>query len=134
LLARVERDADKRLMVETTDRLRTLLIKRGELHVSLQSHDIDALLQAIDVMVDGVRNAHARAEDRPGFSETLEAHVFDLEGLRRKLIASSGTRFPWSPAVTEASLLRSVLTDITGYQRSDLTPGLRELRDILSIR
>ena len=39
-----------------------------------------------------------------------------------------------SPAVTEASLLRSVLADITGYQRGDLTLGLRELRDILSVR
>jgi hypothetical protein len=121
-------------MVETTDRLRTLLIKRGELHVSLGSRDIDPLLQAIDVMVDGVRRAHAREEDHPGLSETLEAHVADLEGLRRKLIASSGTRFPWSPGVTEASLLRGVLADITGYQRGDLTPGLRELRDILSNR
>jgi hypothetical protein len=35
-----------------------------------------------------------------------------------------------SPAVSEASLLRSVLADITGYQRGDLTLGLRELRDI----
>jgi hypothetical protein len=119
-------------VVETTDRLRTLLIQRGGLRVSLQSDDIDALLQAIDVMVDGVRKAYAREQDRPGFAETLEAHVFDLEGLRRKLLASSGTRFPWSPGVTDASLLRSVLADITGYQRGDLTPTLRELRDILS--
>jgi len=119
-------------MVETTDRLRTLVVKRGQLHVSLPSDDIDALLRAIDVMVDGVRKAHAREQDRPGFSETLQAHVVDLEGLRRKLLASSGTRFPWSPAVTEASLLRSVLADITGYQRGDLTPALRELRRVLS--
>ena len=48
-------------MVETTDRLRALVVKRGELHVSLHSHDIDALLQAIDVMVDGHRS-HPQAK------------------------------------------------------------------------
>jgi hypothetical protein len=29
-------------------------------------------------------------------------------------------------------LLRQVLADISGYQRRDLTPGLRELRDALA--
>jgi hypothetical protein len=31
-----------------------------------------------------------------------------------------------------ARLLREVLADITGYQRGDLTPGLRDLRRLLS--
>jgi hypothetical protein len=122
-------------MVDAGDRFRTLLVARGELHVSLRAGDIDALVDAIDLMVDGVRKAYAREEDRPGFAETLEAHVGDLEGLRRKLVASFRQRGSiWSPAVSEASLLRSVLSDITGYQRGDLTPGLRELREILSVR
>jgi hypothetical protein len=126
----------RQAVVETTDRLRRMLVvKRGELHVSLSPNDVELLVQAIDVMVEGVRRAYAREEERPGFAETLEAHVVDLDGLRRKLIASSGTHLrPWSPGPAEAGLLRGVLSDITGYQRGDLTAGLRELRVILSVR
>src|SRR5438105_10836388 len=112
-----------------------LVMRRGELHVSLSPRDVELLLQAIGVMVEGVRKAYVREEDRPGFTETLESHVVDLEGLSRKLLACPGTHLrPWSPRVTEAGLLRSVLADITGYQRGDLTPGLRELRQLLSSR
>ena len=92
-------------------------------------------MRAIDVMVEGVRKAYVGEEDRPGFADTLEAHVADLEGLRRKLLVESGSLLrPWNPQVSERSLLRSVLSDITGYQRGDLTAGLRELREILSLR
>ena len=127
-------DTDTPPVLETDDRLRTLFVKRGELHVSLSSRDIEVLVNAIDLMADGVRKAYASEEARPGFAETLEAHVGDLEGLRRKLVSHSGRQLPaWNPGVSERGLLRGVLADITGYQRGDLTPGLRELRDILSM-
>ena len=112
-----------------------LVVKRGELRTSLSPHDRQLLARAIDVMIEGVRKAYVGEEDRPGFAKALQAHVLDLEGLREKLIATTGSIFrPWTPASSEASLLRSVLSDITGYQRGDLTPGLRELREMLNVR
>ena len=51
---------------------------------------------------------------------------------RDRLLASGSPLDPFKLGVAERGLLRGVLSDITGYQRGDLTPALRELRQVVS--
>jgi hypothetical protein len=118
--------------MEATLRPRSLFVVQGELHASLSPEEVMLLGQGIDTMVAGVRTAYIN-EDRPGFADTLERHVIELEALRERLVSPDRSPLePFKPDKREAGLLRGVLSDITGYQRGDLSSGLRELRQILS--
>ena len=111
-------------------RLRPLLVEIGSDTVSLLSNDLSVLVLAIDAMIDGLRKADV--DQRPGLAEAREARIGDLETLRGRLMSPPGSALdPLTLDAAQTSLLRSVLADITGYQRRDLTPGLRELRQIL---
>ena len=75
------------------------------------------MLLGIDALVDG---PHA-------------SHLGELGTLRDELVAASSSLFapPLRIEGDEARLLRNVLLDLTGYQRVELTPGLRELQQLL---
>jgi hypothetical protein len=131
LLQLTDANADKQTM-EATVRPRSLFVVQGELHCSVSPEEVMLLGQGIDAMIDGVRTAYIN-EDRPGFADTLERHVNELQALRDRLMSPDRSPLePFKPDKRDAGLLRGVLSDITGYQRGDLSPGLRDLRQILS--
>jgi hypothetical protein len=119
--------------MEARVRPRSLFVVQGERHASLSPDDVTILVLAIDVMVERVRVAYMN-ENRPGFADTLERHAGELEALRGRLLSPGSPLEPFKPGARDGGLLGGVLSDITGYQRGDLTPALRELRQLLSER
>jgi hypothetical protein len=85
--------------------------------IALSAGDVNLVLQGIDALVDG---PHA-------------SHLGELSTLRQELVTASSSLFapPLRIEADEARLLRNVLLDLTGYQRVELTSGLRELQQLL---
>ena len=98
-------------------RARPLSLRLSVGSVALSAADVNLLLAGIDGLVDG---PHA-------------SHLAELETLRAELLSSSGTLLGPQLRIgdDEARLLRNVLSDLTGYQRVDLTAGLSELHQLL---
>jgi hypothetical protein len=112
---------------------RSLPLEVDGMYTLLPASDAAGLIESIDTMIDGVQRASA-AETRAGFTEALQAQVRELEALQAKLAGFSGSALqPLELEQSEARLLRRVIADLTGYQRGELTSGLRELREILSV-
>lgn len=107
-------------------------MRRGTLELVLPAADANLLLDAIDQLVDGMQNARWDP-DLPGVVEALNAHVERLHDLQVVLLTSSSslTDPPLKLDRRLSRLLRDVLADMRGYQRTDLTAGLIELRRML---
>lgn len=114
-------------------RERPLLLRRGTLELVLPAADTNLLLDAIDRLVEGMHKARWNG-NLPGIAEALNAHVERLHDLRDVLLTSSSslTDPPLKLDRRLARLLRDVLADMRGYQRTDLTAGLLELRRIVA--
>jgi hypothetical protein len=98
----------------------------------LPSADVSLLIEAIDRMMEGMRSSHS-GTGKPVRTEALQAHLAELNELRAALLRPSGPLAdPLKLDQAQERLLRAVLADITGYQRADLTPSLKELRQLLS--
>lgn len=103
--------------VTSVHRERPLSLRLAEGSVALSAGDVNLVLQGIDALVDG---PHA-------------SHLGELGKLRDELATASSSLFapPLRIGADEARLLRNVLLDLTGYQRVELTSGLRELQQLL---
>jgi hypothetical protein len=120
-------------MASAVGQKRSLPIEFGGEYTLLPAHDAARLLESIGAMIEGMQRASA-AESRASFTEALRAYVREVEALQAKLAGFSGSALqPLKMEEPEARLLRRVLADLTGYQRGELTPALRELREILSL-
>ena len=117
-------------------RQRPLPLQVGDVYLILVPDDVNAILAGIGKLADGMRNANAGQDMRPGAEKALGTYLDELAALQQALTApaSSLADPPFEVTRDRARLLRLVLADITGYQRGDLTPGLRELRRLLSTR
>ena len=107
-------------------------MRRGSYELVLPAGDTNLLLDAIDRLVEGMQKSRWD-EHLPGVTEALNAHVQRLHDLQDLLVSSSSS-LGGSPLRLErriARLLRDVIADMRGYQRTDLTAGLLELRRML---
>jgi hypothetical protein len=109
-------------------------VQVGDVHLVLSSADVTALASGFDRLVEGMVRSHSEVAARPGMADALQAHLSDLQELRQAFVRSSGSLAdpPLELDRGKARLVRSVLADITGYQRGDLTPGLRQLRELIA--
>jgi hypothetical protein len=114
-------------------RERPLLLRRGTLELVLPADDTNLLLDAVDRLVDGMQKSRWD-EDLPGIAVALNAHVDRLHDLQDVLLGSSSslTDPPLKLDRRLSRLLRDVLADMRGYQRTDLTAGLLELRRMVT--
>jgi hypothetical protein len=114
--------------------VRPLALDVGDEEVILVASDVDALLDAITRIAEGMRESFLQHRHQAGVLEVLRARAAELEALWDALAAPTRSLVDPPLEVTRdrARLLREVLADITGYQRGELTPGLRELRRLLS--
>lgn len=103
--------------VASVHRERPLSLRLDGGSIALSAGDVNLVLQGIDALVDG---PHA-------------SHLGELGTLREELVNASSSLLapPLRIAADEARLLRNVLLDLTGYQRVELTSGLRELQQLL---
>ena|SRR5438067_7747909 len=114
-------------------RARPLAVQIGDVHLFLSSADVHMLADAINRLIDGMLKSHTGIAAPPESAGSLHAYVAELQELRQACVRTSGS---WAdPPLKldrgERRLLRMVLADITGYQRGDLTPGLRQLRQLI---
>ena len=123
-------------MDSVSRRQRPLPLQVGDVYLILVPDDVNAILAGIGKLADGMRNANAGQDVRPGAEKALGTYLDELAALQQALTApaSSLADPPFEVTRDRARLLRLVLADITGYQRGDLTPALRELRHLLSTR
>jgi len=108
-----------------------LVLRIGRREVILLAGDVRLLLDAADVLADAIANEADRAHGRWDAS----AHaVAELDALKGALTRAPGGVL--APAVevdaAAARLLQRVTADMAGYQRSELTPGLHDLRHALA--
>jgi hypothetical protein len=112
-------------------RTRPLPVLVGGTEVILLAEDVNALLQSVDNLVASTYKSLERA----GASlEIGQRSIDELEELGEQL-ATSGGRLGDPPLEIDGDgsrVMRKVLADIDGYQRRELTPGLRELRTLLA--
>jgi hypothetical protein len=103
--------------VASLHREHPLSLRLADGSVALSADDVNLVLQGIDALVDG---PHA-------------SHLGELGRLREELVTASSSLLapPLRIDADEARLLRNVLLDLTGYQRVELTSGLRELQQLL---
>jgi hypothetical protein len=115
------------------DRTRPLSLRVGGRDVFLPAADANELVAAIGESIASTRAGLERLPDTHDPKVSLSV-IADLEQLR-DAVATSAVGFADPPLEVrreDVYLLRQVLADISGYQRRDLTPGLRELRDALA--
>jgi hypothetical protein len=117
----------------TSNETRPLALQAGDAEIVLVASDVNVLLGAIERLGGGMRESFLHHR-QPGVLEALHARASELESLERALAtqARSLADPPLEVTRDRARLLREVLADITGYQRGDLTPGLRDLRRLIS--
>ena len=112
---------------------RPLALQVGDGELILVASDVNVLLDAIERLAEGMRES-CLYHQQPGVLEALLTRSAELESLQDALAtpARSLADPPLEITRVRARLLREVLADITGYQRGELTPGLRDLRRVLS--
>ena len=112
---------------------RPLALQVGDGELLLVASDVNVLLDAIERLAEGMRESCLHHQ-QPGVLEALLTRSAELESLQDALAtpARSLADPPLEITRVRARLLREVLAEITGYQRGELTPGLRDLRRVLS--
>ena len=114
-------------------RTRPLPVLVGGVEVILLAEDVNALLESVDNLVASTHKSLERA-GATHLHEIAQRSIDELEELGDQL-ATSGGRLGDPPLEIDndrTRVLRKVLADIDGYQRRELTPGLRELRGLVS--
>jgi hypothetical protein len=109
-------------------RRQSLALRAGEREVVLLPDDVNTLIDGIDRLVDAV-NARIDRSHRPHEPHVSRDVLERVEALRGVLGASTSKLTDPAVEITreDARLLRQVMADISGYQRSDLTRGLIDL-------
>ena len=120
-------------METTSTDTRPLALQVADGELMLVASDVNVLLDAIERLAEGMRESFLQ-HHQPGVAEALETRSAELASLQEALAtpARSLADPPLEITRVRARLLREVLADITGYQRGELTPGLRDLRRVLS--
>lgn len=112
-------------------RSRPLPVLVGGVEVILLAEDVNALLESVDNLV---ASTHKSLERAGASLEIGQRSIDELEDLGNRL-STSGGRLGDPPLELDGDrsrVMRKVLADIDGYQRRELTPGLRELRALLA--
>lgn len=112
-----------------TARTRPLPLLVGEDEVILLADDVNQLVESADKLVAATYESLKRAGGEHSHDASQKA-IDELEAIREAL-TSGGLRFDDPPVEVDrdrARVLRQLLADIDGYQRRELTPGLRDLR------
>jgi hypothetical protein len=89
--------------------------------------DVDTLIAGIDRLVDTVT---AKLEQAAPANPDVSRRALEGVGALRRLLEASTSRLTDPPVeITRetARILRQVMGDLSGYQKADLTRGLREL-------
>jgi hypothetical protein len=110
-------------------RTTALVVAAGDHEVVLLPDDVNTLMAAMDRLVDGVTATIERTHQRPAEAEVTRKALENVGSLR-DVLGSSTSRLTEPPVeITRetARLLRQVMADLSGYQRHDLTRGLRDL-------
>ena len=109
--------------------------------MTLGASDVNLLIEGARELARGARNAHDRRliEDdrlREHLGDLLDSHLSELSALAEELATASPTSQdpPLDLSRAKGRLLRQVISDLSGYQRKDLTPSLRQLRKVLGER
>jgi hypothetical protein len=113
--------------------IRPLALQVGADEILLVASDVSVLVDGIERLAEGMRESFLHHR-QPGVLEALQARSAEFESLQDALATPARSLADPPLAITRdrARLLREVLADITGYQRGELTPGLRDLRRLLS--
>ena len=92
--------------------------------------DVNALIEAMERLIETSEEA---LEQAPDASPVSRAALDDLDRLATTLATASPglTDPPISLDRTGARGLRNAMVDLAGYQRGELTPGLRDLRRLV---
>jgi hypothetical protein len=114
--------------VSQTARGRTspLALRAGEHEVVLLPADVNALIDGMDRLVASVAQSAGGGRGASGVSLQAVENI----GTLRTLLDSSTSRLTDPPVELDrdaARVLRQVMADLSGYQKSDLTRGLRDL-------
>ena len=118
---------------ETTRELRTrpLPLRVGDGEVILLADDVNQLVESADKLVAATYESLKRTS---GQNEVSQKAIEELESMS-EVLTTAGLRFGDPPVEVDrdrARVLRQLLADIDGYQRRELTPGLRDLRQRLT--
>jgi hypothetical protein len=103
-----------------------LALRAGEHEVVLLPADVNALVDGMDRLVASV----SRSAGSGRVSSGVSLRAVESIGALRTLLDSSTSRLTDPPVELDrdsARLLRQVLADLSGYQKADLTRGLRDL-------
>jgi len=114
-------------------RTRPLPVLVDGVEVILLAEDVNVLLESVDNLVASTHKSLERA-GATQLHEVAQRSIDELEELGDRL-ATAGGRLGDPPLEIDqdgSRVMRKVLADIDGYQRRELTPGLRELRTRLA--
>ena len=114
-------------------RTRPLPVLVDDEEVILLADDVNALIESADKLVASTHASLERAGQRH-LHEVAQRSLDELEELT-ELLSTAALRFGDPPLELDADrtrVLRKVLADISGYQRRELTPGLQELRTLVT--
>jgi hypothetical protein len=110
-----------------------LVVRVGEDELILLADDVDTIVAGADKLAAATRQSSKRASSSHA-RQVAEQVIDDLEALA-VLLESSGTRLNDPPVELNrdrARLMRQILADIEGYQRRELSPVLRDLRQLVA--
>jgi hypothetical protein len=110
-----------------------LPLRVGDVEVILLGEDVDLLEDAIESLRLAIEGSRSRSGPEPMDGDVTSEVLAELAALRRLLDAPApGLRDPaLEPSPAQRRLLRQALAELSGYQRIDLPPALRELRSNL---
>lgn len=110
-----------------------LVVRVGDDELILLADDVTAIVAGAGKLAEATRESSKRASSIHA-REVAERVIEGLEELT-VLLESSGTRLNDPPVDLDRDrvrLMRQVLADIEGYQRLELSPALRDLRQLVA--
>ena len=97
--------------------------------MTLDASDVNLLIEGALELARGARNAHDQRQInddhlREHLDELVDGHLSELVMLAEELAGACPSPLdpPFDLTRTKAQLLRQVMSDLSGYQRRDLTP------------
>jgi hypothetical protein len=118
---------------EHSSRLRSdpLTIGVGQSEFTLTSSEVNALISGMEAWRHSLkRQLEQIARDKPQAIEAATRRIGRLERLEDVLVGTSSRLSdpPLELDADQATLVEETLGELTGYQRGELTGGLRELK------
>ena len=110
-----------------------LVVRVGDAELILLADDVAAIVVGADKLAAATRESSQRAAS--SHAREVAEQVIDALAALTALLESSGTRLTDPPVELDrdrARLMRQILADIEGYQRRELSPVLRDLRQLVA--